>query len=147
MPVVSDNSEFSNINYYSHWITEKLRYCDTDRQGHINNSVFVIFLECGRVSILYDPESPLISDGYSFVIAHLSIDFLWEMNWPGEAGIGTRIIRLGKSSVTFAQGIFVNDKCVATAKTVIVLMNEKTRKSEPLPAKAIEKLKTYSSNA
>lgn len=28
---------------------DKLRYGDTDRQGHINNAVFATFFETGRV--------------------------------------------------------------------------------------------------
>ena len=27
---------------------DKLRYADTDRQGHVNNAVFATFLETGR---------------------------------------------------------------------------------------------------
>ena len=31
---------------------EKLRYGDTDRQGHVNNAVFATFFETGRVDML-----------------------------------------------------------------------------------------------
>lgn len=31
---------------------EKLRYVDTDRQGHVNNAVFASMLETGRVELL-----------------------------------------------------------------------------------------------
>ena len=31
---------------------DKLRYGDTDRQGHVNNAVFATFLETGRVDML-----------------------------------------------------------------------------------------------
>ena len=30
---------------------DKLRYADTDRQGHVNNANFSTFLETGRVSV------------------------------------------------------------------------------------------------
>ncbi|HDG9121136.1 TPA: acyl-CoA thioesterase, partial [Pseudomonas aeruginosa] len=36
--------------------SDKIRYADTDRQGHVNNAVFATFLETGRVEIIYDPE-------------------------------------------------------------------------------------------
>jgi acyl-CoA thioester hydrolase len=143
MSMPSNKIYFSDINFYSYWTVESLRYCDTDRQQHINNSVFVMCFESGRVSILYDPKRTLVSDGYSFVIVHISIDFLSEMNWPNIVKIGTRIVHLGQSSITFAQGLFVNDKCVATARSVIVLINDKTRRSYPLPIEILEHLKTY----
>ena len=50
---------------------EKLRYSDTDRQGHVNNAVFSTMLETGRVEILCDPARPLYAEGCAFVIASL----------------------------------------------------------------------------
>ena len=38
---------------------DKIRYADTDRQGHVNNAVFSTFLETGRVKILYNPDYPI----------------------------------------------------------------------------------------
>ena len=38
---------------------DKLRYGDTDRQGHVNNAVFATFMETGRVELIYNPEDPL----------------------------------------------------------------------------------------
>jgi acyl-CoA thioester hydrolase len=62
------------------------------------------------------------------------------MRWPGEVAIGTAVTRLGRSSMTLGQGIFVDGACVATAHTVIVLMNEETRKSRPFPDETREAL-------
>ena len=38
---------------------DKLRYADTDRQGHVNNATFATFLETGRVEFLYNDEAPI----------------------------------------------------------------------------------------
>lgn len=53
---------------------DKLRYGDTDRQGHVNNAVFATFMETGRVELIYNPADPLLEDGFSFVLAKLDID-------------------------------------------------------------------------
>ena len=53
---------------------DKLRYADTDRQGHVNNAVFATALETGRVELLHDPNLPLAGPGSSFVIARLELD-------------------------------------------------------------------------
>ncbi len=119
---------------------EKLRYADTDRQGHINNAVFATMLETGRVEVLYNPEKPLAGPNCAFVIASMKIDFRAEVNWPGRVEIGTRVSALGRSSITIEQALFQNDVCVATASTVIVQMNEATRRSEPLNGAAITHL-------
>ncbi len=110
----------------------KLRYADTDRQGHVNNAVFSTFLEDGRVELLYDPARPLAAPGCSFVIARLTLDFRNEITWPGKVEIGTRIASIGRSSITLEQAIFQNQRCVATASTVIVHVNGETRRSSPI---------------
>lgn len=119
---------------------EKLRYADTDRQGHVNNAVFSTMLETGRVELLYAPDTPLFADGCAFVIASLHLDFYSEINWPGQVDIGTRVSTVGKSSLTLEQGLFQRDRCVAMAKTVIVQMHEETRRSYPLSDAARQKL-------
>lgn len=111
---------------------EKLRYADTDRQGHINNAIFSTMLETGRVELLYAPDTPLFADGCAFVIASLHLDFHGEITWPGSVDIGTRVAAIGKTSLTLEQGLFQGDRCVATARTVIVQMNEVSRRSHPL---------------
>jgi acyl-CoA thioester hydrolase len=127
--------------------TDKIRYGDTDRQGHVNNAVFATFFETGRVEILWDPTAPLADAGSSFVIARLSIDFRAEIRWPGEVIIGTRVGKIGRSSVALDQAIFQGDRCVASAETVIVMIDEATHRSKPLPAAAIERLKTLAAGA
>ncbi len=111
---------------------DKIRYSDTDRQGHVNNSVFSSFLETGRVEILYNSENPLLSDNSSFVIASIKLNFLSEINWPGKIEIGTGILKIGNSSITFYQKLFQNNICVADAETIIVQVNNLTKKSNPL---------------
>ncbi|HYH19502.1 MAG TPA: thioesterase family protein [Azospirillum sp.] len=115
------------------WTTEKLRYCDTDRQGHINNAVFAEMLEAGRVHFLFEPGAPTAPPGCAFVIARMELDFLGEMNWPGTVDVGTAVLSIGRSSFRLGQGIFFNGACVGTAEAVIVLMDEATRRSAPLP--------------
>jgi acyl-CoA thioester hydrolase len=123
--------------------TDRLRYGDTDRQGHVNNAVFATFFETGRVAFLYDPESPVLPEGASFVIARLVIDFRAEINWPGEVEIGTVVSRIGRSSCTLSQAVFQNGTCVASGESVIVLMDETTRKSRPLTDQIMALLERY----
>ncbi|MEJ2623205.1 MAG: thioesterase family protein [Pseudolabrys sp.] len=125
---------------YPSWADETIRYSDTDRQGHVNNAVFATLLETGRVKILYNPERPILESGSAFVIARLLLEFKAELNWPGEAHIGTRVQKVGRSSLTLEQAITQNGACAATAETVIVLMDEATRKSRPLSAAAVDRL-------
>jgi len=136
-----------SLNDYPKRTTDKLRYADTDRQGHINNAVFATFLETGRVEILHDEETPLAATDCAFVIARLELDFINEIIWPGEVEIGTAVAKVGTSSFTLNQGVFQTGKLAARARTVIVQMNETTRKSSPLTDDAVKRLNDLLSSA
>ena len=122
---------------------DKLRYADTDRQGHVNNANFSTFLETGRVEFLYHPALPILQDGFSFVIAALHLNFIEEVSWPGQVDIGTGVLKIGNSSITLHQQLFQQDKCVASAETVIVQVDNESRKSAPLGVAAKEKLELW----
>jgi acyl-CoA thioester hydrolase len=134
-------SEPFPLDAYPSRTSTDIRYADLDRQGHVNNAVFASFCEIGRVAFLYDPERPLAPAGTSFVIARLVIDFRAELFWPGTVEIGTGVLSIGRSSTTLAQGLFNEGRCVATAEGVIVMQDEETRGSKPLPPDTIEALR------
>lgn len=118
---------------YPHQITERLRFGDTDMQGHVNNAVFATLFESGRVAFLYDPEHGLPPEGTQFVIAELTVRFERELMFPGDVLVASGVSRIGNTSMTLGQALFAGDQCVATAHSVIVLTDLKTRKSTPLP--------------
>lgn len=122
---------------YKKYTSINLRYGDTDRQGHINNAVYCTLYESGRVDFLFDQTGQGAGGaGTAFVIAKLSIDYLYEMHFPGTVEVGSKIIRIGNSSFTVGQAIFYNGKCCSTAESVIVFIDENSGKpmalSEPL---------------
>lgn len=121
---------------------EKLRYADTDRQGHVNNAVFATMFETGRVELFYDRNKPLASDNCAFVVASITVNYLGEINWPGRVDIGTRVASVGRSSVTVEHGLFQDGRCVASGQSVVVQMNETTRRSQPLDDAAAQYLRS-----
>ena len=130
---MADQTSSLTLEQFPVTVTEKLRFGDTDKLGHINNAVFATMCESGRVAFLYDPQHPLVQDGTQFVIAKLTIHFIAEMNWPAEVTIGTGVARVGTSSFGLVQGLFVAGTQAAFCESVLVLMDEQTRKSTPLP--------------
>jgi acyl-CoA thioester hydrolase len=119
---------------------DKLRYRDTDRQGHVNNAVFATFFETGRVELLYDSSGPLHAPDGAFVIARLAVDFVDEIRWPGKVDIATRVASIGRSSIKLEQAVFQDDRLVAAAESVIVHVHAGDKKSRPLPPHAIAAL-------
>lgn len=136
-------NELAPIEAYPLRASDKLRYSDTDRQGHVNNAVYSTFLETGRVELLFHVAGELAEPGAAFVIARLELDFLAEGLWPGMVEIGTAVANVGRSSVTLEQVICQDGRHLAKARSVIVQMNESTRRSQPLGEAAVAQLKSY----
>lgn len=126
---------------YADWTMDTIRFGDTDSLGHVNNAAFSTFLETGRTHFLLNPDRPMHEPGTTFVLAKLILDFKAEMRWPGQAHIGTRCKSIGRSSFVLEQVILQNDTVTALAETVMVMMNEATRKSHPLPEITLARLK------
>jgi acyl-CoA thioester hydrolase len=122
---------------------DKLRYADTDRQGHVNNANFATFLETGRVAFIYNEKAPLLQDGFSFVIAAMNINFLREAQWPGRVEIGTGVTKIGNSSIGVYQQVFQGEVCVASAETVIVQVNDRTKRAAALTDTARKTLQNW----
>jgi acyl-CoA thioesterase FadM/GNAT superfamily N-acetyltransferase len=120
---------------------DKLRFGDTDRQGHVNNAVFATLLESGRVEMLYGGPVPLSDPGCSFVIARLELDFIGEMMWPGRVDIGTRLHSIGRSSLRLEQALFQDSRPAAFSQSVVVQVDQTTRKPRALSEAAIERIK------
>lgn len=122
---------------------DKLRYGDTDRQGHVNNAVFATYFETGRVEMLLADGGEFLEPGQSLVLARLEIDLLAEINWPGTVEIGTRVAKIGRSSMTLEQAVFQNGRLAARGISVVVLTDETTRRSTPLGEAALERLRAH----
>jgi acyl-CoA thioester hydrolase len=124
------------VKCYPAVIREKVRYSDTDRQGHVNNVAFAVFFEAGRVEILFCSGIKLNPAGTEFVLARSNIELLGQLRWPGEVVIGSRVEKLGRSSINLRQAIFQEDRCAAVCDSVMVLIRARTGRSTPIGARA-----------
>lgn len=126
---------------YRHWTKVTLRYGDTDKQGHINNAAYCTFFESGRVDFLFNARGEHVAgENKAFVIAKLTVDYLQEMNFPGNVEVGSKIRSIGRSSFVVGQGAFIGETCFSTAESIIVLIDETTKRSTPLTERLLNKL-------
>ena len=131
------------LDEFPHSIVETLRFADTDRNGHITSSVFAICCQSGRLALLSDPVRRVEPPLSQFVLASLQLDYLCELHWPGTVDVGTRVERIGRSSVTLAQALFQDGRCAAVARSVAVLMDTATRCSRTMPPASSEILQAF----
>ncbi len=62
------------------------------------------------------------------MIVQLNVSLKTELQWPGIVSIGTGVIKLGNSSIGLEQELYQNNTLAATAETVIVQIDELTKK-------------------
>lgn len=114
------------------WTRDVLRYCDQDANGHVNNSVFSVFCESGRVHHLNEVLKARGTPGIFFVIARLAIDFRAELHYPGEVEVGTWLPSIGRSSIAYRQVILdQTGRLVANSDATVVQMDAATRRPAP----------------
>lgn len=117
---------------YVFWTRDVLRWGDTDALGHINNVEFARFFESGRIAFL-GMAGERGTDADDFLLAHLAIDFHAQMHYPGEVRTGSRVLRIGRSSVRIAQALFQDDVCTASGIAIVVMADRKTGRPVPVP--------------
>ncbi|GAB0112767.1 acyl-CoA thioesterase [Acidisoma sp. C75] len=119
---------------YSVWGRETVRYADTDAHGHVNNVSYAAYFETGRTTLIRAAGLPIGPQAAMRpVLARIEIDYRAEVHWPAELAIGIALVKLGRSSITLLQGLFIGETCVATAREVLVLVETATGRSTPIP--------------
>jgi len=106
---------------YVFWTRDTVRFSDVDRYRHINNVATATYCETGRVEFaerLWPGSTAGETAGW--VIVKLTVAFLAQAHYPGEVLIGTRVERVGRTSVTFGQGLFKDGICFATSEAIMV---------------------------
>ncbi len=118
---------------FPHRLADNVRFADLDINQHVNNAVYSTYFESSRVLIVKDPVNGLMPAGFGWVLVRLDIHFRAELHWPGTIEIGLGVEKLGRTSVTFFQGVFSQGRCVATAHATTVMVGMESRKPTPLP--------------
>lgn len=114
----------------------QLRLCDTDQMGHVNNAVYLSFLELARVEwfqIYFPLEKP---EDFNFILARAEIDYKKPITLGDIIEVWIWVTRIGNSSWEFEYKIVSekdNEIIFAHAKSVQVTYNYESKKSMPLP--------------
>ena len=124
-------------------LTDNVRFADLDPNQHVNNAVYATYFETGRVTLMKDRSYGLMPDGVSWIMVRLDIHFRAELRWPGTIEMGLGVVKFGRTSVTFDQVVFSEGKCIASAQSVSVLLDEATRKPTPLTEEIVGNLQRW----
>jgi acyl-CoA thioester hydrolase len=118
---------------YRHWVDDHVRFADLDPLGHCNHAVISGFFESSRVALFRDAGLALLQGGTSLSVVRLVLEFKRELVLGDRVRAGGRVVRLGRTSVTLANALFVGERCAATAEVVGVLIDLGKRSPTELP--------------
>ena len=95
---------------------DTVRFRDVDVMGHVNNAVYLTYIEDARIAFL----RPMGADVPEMILARAEIDFRSPLAEGDALEIGVRPVRVGTKSFELEYELRVGDKLAAEAKTVIV---------------------------
>ena len=120
--------------------TERVRFRDLDPMGHVNNAVYLTYIESARVAFLqYLGAAPSLED-MSVIVARIEIDFRAPVGFGQDVDISVRASRFGRKSFDLDYELRVGGAVVAEAKSVLVAYDYGTGQAIELPDEWRKKL-------
>lgn len=111
----------------------ELRWRDMDAYGHVNNAVYLTYLEEARDAWVQEVLGK-VTDTWDFVLARVAIDFKQELKQEdGAVLVRCALDTFGRSSVRTREEIVKQDGTIsAVAESVIVARDPKVGRSRRL---------------
>ena len=107
---------------------ERVRFRDCDSLGHVNNAVYLTYLEEARV----DLRNEFGFDWTQMILARCEIDFRDQVSVGEVVEVTVWPTRVGNKSFDLAYELKVGNRLVAEAKTVLVAFDYERGESVPL---------------
>ncbi|MNH82046.1 acyl-CoA thioesterase YbgC [compost metagenome] len=123
----------------------KVRYCETDLLGHVNNVSYFMYFEQGRIEYFENLglTDDLFSEDQVSVVADLECQYLAQIYLRDPLKLHIRVAKLGRSSMDIEYALVANDELKAAGRGAIVLMDTKSGKSTPIPDSAREVISSF----
>jgi acyl-CoA thioester hydrolase len=124
---------------FSHFVVQPIRWGDMDALSHVNNVQYFRYLESGRIAYMED-LLPGEHNSAHLILADIQCSFLRQLRYPGTVEVGTRVSRIGRSSLQITCAIFLQGEELpaATGQAVIVWFDFAAQRSAPVPARLRE---------
>jgi len=97
----------------------QVRFRDLDALGHVNNAVYLTYLEVARAAYFSRLEPDWVGKGH-FILARAEVDFLRPILLQDPVEVGVQVVRLGRSSFDMEYLVLAAGEEAARGKTVQV---------------------------
>jgi acyl-CoA thioester hydrolase len=112
---------------------EQVRFRDLDPMGHVNNAVFLTYIEQARVAFFAEAGAATGLEDMNMIVARAEIDFKVPVRLGQEVEISVRASRFGTKSFDLDYDLHVDGELVAKAKSVQVAYDYGRREPVPVP--------------
>lgn len=96
----------------------EVRFGDLDALAHVNNAVYLTYLETARLK--YTARLGIDQVNPSYLLARIEVDYVRPVLLGETVDVGTRISHIGNSSFRMQHEMWVNQSTVAKAQSVLV---------------------------
>jgi acyl-CoA thioester hydrolase len=116
------------------WPVE-VRFRDLDALGHVNNAVFLTYLESARIAYWLELTGRTGLDAVDMILARVEIDYRSQASYRERLDVGVRVAAVGNSSVTMELCVVAREprRLVAESRNVMVFFDYAENRSRPLP--------------
>lgn len=133
--------------HFAHWITVPTRWGEMDALGHINHAMYFRYIEEGRTTwidrMCSDWEGLWQKQG--LILADIQCSYIKQLKHPVTVEVGTRIARIGGSSMRVDAAVFEQgeDQAAAISKGVVVWFDYELQKTASVPGWLREKIRKF----
>ena len=121
---------------YRHFMTITTRWMDNDVYGHINNVQYYSYFDTVVNRFLIDQGVLDIHQGKIIgLVVETQCNFFSSAAFPADIEAGVRVARLGRSSVRYEVGLFIDgrDRAIAQGHFVHVYVERDSEKPVSIP--------------
>ncbi len=107
----------------------EVRFRDLDLLGHVNNAVYVTYLEVARTQYYGDVLEMGFgeADDVDFNVVNVEVDFRRPIEFEDKVEVGVRTVDVGESSMTTEYEVEVDGELAAEASSVQVAVDDDGR--------------------
>ena len=123
---------------------QEVTFRDLDVFGHVNNAVYLTYIENARIGYLREVLEIESLDDLLVIVAKVHIDFRSRASLGETLEVGTRVSRIGTKSFDVDHEIVGPDgRLVARAETTLVTFDYRGDSTMPVPDLWRERIETY----
>lgn len=121
----------------------QVRYLDVDAMDHVNNAVYVTYLEMARTRLWQEQVGPAASArDFPFIVARVVVNYLSPIRFTDNVTVHVGVARIGRTSFTLAYHIEASGRLAAQAETVQVYYDYASGQPMPIGQELRHRLET-----